>query len=124
MSYYKHGSWNAVCDRCGFEFKMHQLRKDWQGLMVCREDWEPRHPQDFLRTRPERGGVPISRPEPEDINRLSTCDFWSNSPMADFGTADCMTIGGNTNINLLIETYGASSRAGIAIAGRSISGVL
>jgi hypothetical protein len=103
---------------------MYQLRKDWQGLMVCSEDWEPRHPQDFLRTRPERGGVPISRPEPEDINILTTCDFWSSSPMADFGTADCMTVGGNTSIDLLIETYGASSRAGIAIAGRSISGVL
>jgi hypothetical protein len=124
MSHYKHGSWNAVCDRCGFEFKMYQLRKDWQGLMVCREDWEPRHEQDFIRTRPERGGVPISRPEPEDINILTACDFWSSSPMADFGTADCMTVGGNTSVDLLIETYGASSRAGIAIAGRSISGVL
>ncbi len=123
-SWYKIGDYNAICDVCGFEFKASKMRKNWKGLFVDAACFETRHPQDFLRTRPERGGVPISRPEPEDINRLSTCDFWSNSPMADFGTADCMTVGGNTNINLLIETYGASSRAGIAIAGRSISGVL
>ena len=95
MSWYKHGSWNAICDRCGFEFKMHQLRKDWQGLMVCREDWEPRHPQDFLRTRPERGGVPIARPEPAD-EELHVCYLWERSAYADLASADCAQADNNT----------------------------
>jgi len=95
MSYYKKGSWNSICDRCGFEFKMHQLRKDWQGLMVCREDWEPRHPQDFLRTRPEHAGVPIARPEPEDDNRL-VCYMWDSSGYAGLAQAGCMIAGNNT----------------------------
>jgi len=90
MSYFKHGSYNGICDRCGFEFKMYQLRKDWQGLMVCREDYEPRHPLDFIRTRPERGGVPVSRPEPEDIN-IEICYLWERSSYADLATADCAT---------------------------------
>lgn len=124
MTYYKKGTWSACCDICGFEFKSDELRKNWKGLIVCREDYEQRHPQEFIRARHEDTSVPWTRPEPPDIEILTTCDFWSNSPMADFGTADCASVNGNTNINLLIETYGASSRAGIAIAGRSISGVL
>ena len=43
--------------------------------------------------------------------------------MADFGTADCATVGGNTNIPLLISIFNPSAVAGYAIASRSISGV-
>ena len=46
---YKKGSWKCVCDVCGFEFLSQQLKKRWDGLMVCRDDWETRHPQDFVR---------------------------------------------------------------------------
>ena len=47
------------------------------------------------------------------------------SPMADFGTADCATVGGSTNIPLLIELFrpSTSSVAALAIAGYSIAGV-
>lgn len=89
-NYYKHGSWNAVCDRCGFEYKADQLRKDWQGLMVCRDDWEPRHDLDYIRTRPERGATPWSRPEPED-DEVEICYLWERSSYADMATADCAT---------------------------------
>ena len=123
-NYYKRGDYNAICDVCGFKFKASEMRKTWKGLYVCHDDYEPRQPQDFLRARTDKQSVPWARVEPDDTFILTTCDFWSHSPMADFGTADCATVGGNTDINLLIETYGASSRAGIAIAGRSISGVL
>lgn len=124
MTYYKKGTWAAICDICGFEFKSDELRKNWKGLIVCRDDYETRQPLEFIRARHEDTSVPWTRPEPPDNEVLTTCDFWSSSQMADFGTADCMYVGGNTSINLLIETYGASSRAGIAIAGRSISGVI
>ena len=123
-TYYKKGTWSACCDICGFEFKSDELRKNWKGLIVCREDYEQRQPLDFIRARHEDTSVPWTRPEPVDNEVLTACDFWSSSQLADYGTADCMYVGGNTSIPLLIETYGASSRAGIAIAGRSISGVV
>ncbi len=63
MSYYKKGDWNAVCDVCGFEFKSSALKKRWDGFMVCKEDFETRHPSDFIRTRPERSAIPWSRPD-------------------------------------------------------------
>lgn len=63
---YKPGQWNALCDRCGFKFKSSELKKDWQGLMVCEKDFELRNPQDFIRVRPERVSVPWARSEGPD----------------------------------------------------------
>lgn len=48
MSYnpsYKAGDWKAICQRCGRVFKGSQLLRTWDGLYVCKEDWEPKHPQ-------------------------------------------------------------------------------
>ena len=57
----------AICDVCGFAYRNHDLRRRWDGAVVCKEDWEVRHPQDFLRARQEdqspKGHV---RPEGED----------------------------------------------------------
>ena len=63
---YKKGDWNAICDSCGRKFKASQLRRRWDGLRVCKDDWEPRHPQDFLRGKPDKPSVPWSRPEQAD----------------------------------------------------------
>ena len=62
----KLGDWNAICDRCGFKFKASKLRKTWDGWMVCPEDWETRHPQEFVRARPDKQSVPWVRPEKAD----------------------------------------------------------
>lgn len=65
-NYYVHGDWNAICDRCGFQYKGSALREEWTGLMVCTSCWEPRHPQTLLRVRENDPTTPWSRPEPED----------------------------------------------------------
>lgn len=119
---YIKGEWNAICDVCGFKKKSHELKKRWDGLMVCRTDWETRHPQDLLRVKPEKITPPWVRPESTDVFVLS-CDIWSSSPMADYGTADCMTVNGNTSIELLISIFEPRTIAELAIAGRSITGV-
>ena len=58
------GNWNALCDSCGRKFKATDLQKRWDGLMVCSEDMEQRHPQDLLRVQREQISVPFSRPYP------------------------------------------------------------
>ena len=65
--FYKHGSWNAICDICGFKFKANQLKRRWDGLMVCRKDFEFRHPQERLRPVTDTQGVPWTRPPPTDV---------------------------------------------------------
>ena len=66
MDEYRHGQWNAICDRCGFKLKSSQLKKEWTNLRVCQECWEPRHPQDFVKGRADNQRVPWTRPEGED----------------------------------------------------------
>ena len=52
----------ATCDRCGLQFKYSHLRpltSDGRpnGLHVCRDCWEPEHPQDDL------GKLPVHDPQ-------------------------------------------------------------
>lgn len=35
----------AICDRCGQQYDYLDLRKEWNGLLVCPECYEPKHPQ-------------------------------------------------------------------------------
>lgn len=51
-----------ICDRTGFRVMPGELVKEWNGAMVRRESWEARHPQDFVRGRPEH---PKGSPRPE-----------------------------------------------------------
>lgn len=64
--YYKPRDYNAICDVCGFKYKASELRRRWDGVMVCPQDWEPRHPQDFVRGVQDNRQLPFTRPEGED----------------------------------------------------------
>lgn len=66
-NYYKSGCWNVICDVCGFKLKSDVIKKRWDGLMVCPDDWEPDHPQKFLRVRSDPAPVPFVRKEPADV---------------------------------------------------------
>lgn len=63
---YRHGDHYVICDVCGFKFYGSQTRKRWDGVRVCKADWEPRHPQDEVRGRRDRQSVPDARPESTD----------------------------------------------------------
>ena len=64
---YVHGDPNVICDRSGMKVRMSQTRKEWNGLRVRIEDWEPRHPQDFVRGRRDNQAVRDPRPEGTDV---------------------------------------------------------
>ena len=66
-NYWKQGSWNVICDRCGQKLKAEEVREDWQGFIVCNPCYEPRHSLDFLRTKIDKQTVPYSRPRSEDV---------------------------------------------------------
>lgn len=65
--YYKQGDYNAICDECGFKFKASELKRRWDGLMVCKADWNPRQPQDFVRGTVDSKPLPFTRPESNDV---------------------------------------------------------
>ena len=41
----------VVCDSCGFDIRAEDIKETWDHRLVCPSDWEPRHPQDFVRSR-------------------------------------------------------------------------
>lgn len=63
-TYYKKGTYNAVCEVCGFQHKADEMKERWDGLFVCKEDWEPRHPLDFARTVADNMSVKRPAPDP------------------------------------------------------------
>lgn len=54
MSYFREGDYNVVCGRSGFKVKRSDCRKEWNGLLVDKRFWKPRHPQD----------LPVKSPKP------------------------------------------------------------
>jgi len=58
-----HGQWNVICDVCGHKFKSDDIKERWDGMRVCREDWETRHPMDFQRGFADDQSVPYTRPD-------------------------------------------------------------
>jgi hypothetical protein len=95
MSYYKPGVWNAICDVCGFEFKSDKMKKRWDGLMVCSDDFELDHPQKYLRVREESQSVPWVRTEPEDTF-VFVCYLYAISAYAGLAEAGCAQAGVTT----------------------------
>ena len=61
--YLKLGDWNAICDSCGCKFKASQLRKRWDNMRVCKDDWEEQHHQDFLKGKQDKEAVVWARPD-------------------------------------------------------------
>lgn len=61
------GEYNVICDVCGFQFKASETRMRWDNARVCTKDWEPRHPQDFVRGRRDRQAVRNARPVAPDV---------------------------------------------------------
>jgi len=95
---YKKGDWNVICDVCGFKKRASEVRLRWDGLYVCQEDWETRHPQEFLRTPKDDTSVPFTRPEPSDIEiEINGCSLLELGGGADYGTADCARASVDTN---------------------------
>lgn len=58
------GKVRAICDRCGFEYPLSALKKEWTGLMVCSADYDVR-PPDLSSPRISAEGVPKTNARPD-----------------------------------------------------------
>lgn len=92
FTWFKSGSFNVICDVCGFKFKQSEVKERWDGLMVCPDDWEIRHPQELIRPIQDQNKLPWTRPEGAD-QFIDRCTASGRQGIADFGTADCAQIG-------------------------------
>jgi hypothetical protein len=67
----------GVCQRCGLEYPLARLKKEWTGLRVCSDDFDPR-PAELKapKYKPEGLILPNASPEPEPVfGRASRSDL-------------------------------------------------
>lgn len=60
----------AICDRCGQQYFLRELKKEWTGFKVCPECYEPKHPQ----LEPKRGinePIAVYDPRPDGVPVLT-----------------------------------------------------
>lgn len=64
----------VVCDNCGFDIRAQDIRETWDHRLVCPADWEPRHPQDFVRSKYDDMSAkgPVRPPAPDVF--IDVCD--------------------------------------------------
>jgi len=132
---YKKGSWSATCDVCGFDFEAEKLLLRWDGMRVCKEDFETRHPQDFLRAKPEKAPPPWTRPSDtesaitiyetnQSISATLTGDLlWyfdtsSGALTATLPTANNSTFKG-ISVVYAISNYDTTASASVTVASSS-----
>ena len=56
----------GICDICGFKYRRSSLRMNWKRQLVCKADFEPRHPHERLRAKKDKIYVANARPRPVD----------------------------------------------------------
>jgi hypothetical protein len=69
----------ADCDRCGFQFKLKELKKltirtNNTEIKVCKECWEPDHPQNMQGMYPVEDPQAVRDPRP-DLNLTQQRDY-------------------------------------------------
>lgn len=95
-NWFKSGEWNVFCMVCNRKIKSGTALKRWDGLIVCPDDYENRHPMDFLRTRQERITVPFTSDtsfdlfDGPDYPPYPFCTAPGSSGVASLAIAGCM----------------------------------
>lgn len=92
-NFYLSGDHNVTCDVCSKKIKFSIARKRWDGLLVCPDDFEMRHPQDFVKTRQDKISVPETRPIPTLVFREDVCSIPSSTGYAGIAAANCAGAG-------------------------------
>ena len=62
--YYAEGQWNVRCQECSVKCKSNEVRKRWDGLLVCWRCFEVRNPQDYVRGVRDDQSIPFSTSDP------------------------------------------------------------
>ncbi len=94
-NYYVSGSHNITCDVCSKKIKAHEAKHRWDGFIVCQDDYEIRHPQDFVKAQTDKISVPYTRPIPTyvftDVEYICTID--DRTAIAGIAMPGCVIAG-------------------------------
>ena len=55
----------GISDRSGFRYRLRNMRQEWNGMLVGKDEWEPKHPQlEVVRHSPDPEALRNPRPDP------------------------------------------------------------
>jgi hypothetical protein len=120
-NYFKSGEWNVTCDVCSKKLKAHEAHHRWDGFIVCKDDYETRHEQDFVRARQDKISVPFQRPIPTLIFG-HVCTPYTSQGRTDIGVADCARSDYVVEPSEYCTIVGSTSLTGHAIVGCAVTG--
>ena len=66
--HYVGGEWYRICDRTGFKIRDVRTKKEWNGLIVRGQSWEPRQPQDLVQGVTD--DQTVTEPRPRSTNQF------------------------------------------------------
>lgn len=63
--YFRSGSHNVICDKCARKLKSHEVKKTYDGFMMCSVCWYPQHPTEYMHIPTENVFPRFIRPNQE-----------------------------------------------------------
>jgi len=63
----------GICDITGFRYRLRDMKKTWDGLLVGPDQWSPKHPQIDRRSAPtDPQALRNARPDTAEDNNVFT----------------------------------------------------
>jgi len=81
----------AMCDRCGHEMKYLELKREWTGLLVCGECWDPQTKIEFptnFPTDPEA----LREPRPDNDVEAHEGRVYAGSEIGGYFTGQKLSV--------------------------------
>jgi len=74
-----------ISDRSGFRYRIKDTRKEWNGSVVGKDEYEPKHPQlEPLRTQADAEAIRDARPDVEDDGKKFI--VYTNTGLGNLGS--------------------------------------
>ena len=93
-----------ISDRSGFRYKIKDTRKEWNGSIVGKDEYEEKHPQlEPANVRADNEAIRDARPDVEDDGKKFI--VYTNTGLGNLGT--------------LLTTFSATASVGTVIVSTS-----
>ena len=74
-----------ISDRSGFRYKLKDTRKEWNGSIVGKDEYEEKHPQlEPIRVRADNQAIRDARPDTEDDGKKFI--VYTNTGLGNLGS--------------------------------------
>lgn len=109
----KGGGW-GVCQRCGFQYDLNDLVKEWTGLRVCRKCKDPRPAQlTTPKIGPEGLASPNASPQPSFTEAASVTYDWPSIAAGSSATTAVTVAGASVGDGKAYTPYMANGWGGL-----------